>query len=150
MPNIRFPDGSYHPAVKNVEECKLICVSSSYCVAYSYNDGCLIYERALIILQQLSSNKALGGDFHIRISASELVGSKTKISKKAAWVVGVLAVLILLIGIVLAIIWRGHYIGVLEEVEFSLILFKYRDLRRATKNFSQKLGEGSFGSVFKG
>uniref|UniRef100_A0A7N2L2D7 Protein kinase domain-containing protein n=1 Tax=Quercus lobata TaxID=97700 RepID=A0A7N2L2D7_QUELO len=105
---------------------------------------------ACIILQQLSSNKALGGDFHIRISASELVGSKTKISKKATWVVGVLAVLILLIGIVLAIIWRGHYVGVLEEVGFSLILFKYQDLRRATKKISQKLGEGSFGSVFKG
>ncbi|XP_030955430.1 G-type lectin S-receptor-like serine/threonine-protein kinase At2g19130 [Quercus lobata] len=29
-------------------------------------------------------------------------------------------------------------------------MFKYRDLRRATKNFSQKLGEGGFGSVFKG
>ncbi|VVA37661.1 PREDICTED: G-type lectin S-receptor [Prunus dulcis] len=26
----------------------------------------------------------------------------------------------------------------------------YRDLRRATKNFSEKLGEGAFGSVFKG
>ncbi|KAM3714831.1 hypothetical protein ACJW31_01G363600 [Castanea mollissima] len=29
-------------------------------------------------------------------------------------------------------------------------MFKYRDLRRATKNFSQKIGEGGFGSVFKG
>jgi len=150
MPNMRFPEASSHPAVKNVEECKLIYVSSCYCVAYSYNNGCLIYKRACIILQQISSNIALGGDFHIRISASKLVGSKTKISKKATWIVGVLAVLILLIGIVLAIIWRGHYVGVLEEVEFSLTLFKYQDLRRATKKFSQKLGEGSFGSIFKG
>ncbi|KAI6697431.1 hypothetical protein NL676_017550 [Syzygium grande] len=35
--------------------------------------------------------------------------------------------------------WRG-----------SLIAFAYRDLRVATKNFSEKLGGGRFGSVFKG
>uniref|UniRef100_A0A2N9IG42 Protein kinase domain-containing protein n=1 Tax=Fagus sylvatica TaxID=28930 RepID=A0A2N9IG42_FAGSY len=58
--------------------------------------------------------------------------------------------LILLIGIVLAIIWEAHSIGALEEVEVSLILFKYQDIRRATKNFSQTIGEGNFGSVFKG
>ena len=30
------------------------------------------------------------------------------------------------------------------------MLFRYRDLKSATKNFSEKLGEGGFGSVFKG
>ncbi|KAM3762695.1 hypothetical protein ACB098_01G366300 [Castanea mollissima] len=149
IPNMRFPESSHYLAVKNVEECKLNCLSSCYGVAYSYNNECLIYRGTLINLR-LPFNNELGGDLHIRISASELAGSKTKKLKKAAWVIGVPVVLILLTGIVLAIIWRGHYIGVLEEVEFSLILFKYRDLRRATKNFSQKLGEGGFGSVFKG
>ena len=28
--------------------------------------------------------------------------------------------------------------------------FAYRDLQNATKNFSEKLGGGGFGSVFKG
>ena len=28
--------------------------------------------------------------------------------------------------------------------------FRYRDLRSATKNFSDKIGQGGFGSVFKG
>jgi hypothetical protein len=71
--------------------------------------------------------------------------------EKAALRVGVPSVLTFLIGIVLAITWRRHSgVGALKEVEFSLILFKYRDLRIVTKNFSQKLGEGGFGSVFKG
>lgn len=30
------------------------------------------------------------------------------------------------------------------------MLFKYKDLKNATKDFSEKLGEGGFGSVFKG
>ncbi|XP_030955354.1 G-type lectin S-receptor-like serine/threonine-protein kinase At2g19130 [Quercus lobata] len=77
--------------------------------------------------------------------------SRTKMSKKAAWILGVLAMLILLLSIVLAIILcTPSADGALEESEFSLMLFKYRDLRKATNNFSQKLGEGGFGTVFKG
>ena len=37
-----------------------------------------------------------------------------------------------------------------EAVDDSLVLFKYRDIRTAMKNFSEKLGEGGFGSVFRG
>ena len=141
MPNMRFVEAAEYPVTKNVDECKLNCLSNCLCFAYSYSNGCLIYHGTLTNLQQLSSDDKLGGDFHVRIS----MGSKIKISKKVAWIV-VLIVLILLIGIVLSIICR-HSTGALKEVEFSLIMFKYRDLRRATKNFSQKLGEGSFGSV---
>uniref|UniRef100_A0A453BYR4 Protein kinase domain-containing protein n=1 Tax=Aegilops tauschii subsp. strangulata TaxID=200361 RepID=A0A453BYR4_AEGTS len=32
----------------------------------------------------------------------------------------------------------------------GIIMFRYADLQRATKNFSEKLGTGGFGSVFKG
>uniref|UniRef100_A0A2P2K969 non-specific serine/threonine protein kinase n=1 Tax=Rhizophora mucronata TaxID=61149 RepID=A0A2P2K969_RHIMU len=35
-------------------------------------------------------------------------------------------------------------------MEGSLVAFGYRDLQGATKNFSEKLGGGGFGSVFKG
>ncbi|KAK9156042.1 hypothetical protein Sjap_003522 [Stephania japonica] len=37
-----------------------------------------------------------------------------------------------------------------EEVYAFLTAFKYKDLKLATKNFSNKLGSGSFGSVYKG
>ncbi|XP_038977913.1 G-type lectin S-receptor-like serine/threonine-protein kinase At2g19130 [Phoenix dactylifera] len=37
-----------------------------------------------------------------------------------------------------------------KQVEGSLIQFTYGDLQRVTKNFSEKLGSGGFGSVFKG
>uniref|UniRef100_A0A2N9IC01 non-specific serine/threonine protein kinase n=1 Tax=Fagus sylvatica TaxID=28930 RepID=A0A2N9IC01_FAGSY len=145
IPNMRLPEESNYPPVKTIEECKLLCLRSCFCNAYTYYNRCGIYWVPLMNLQQLSSNNMSGGDLHIRIFA----GSKNKISRKVAWIVGVLVTLILSIGF--AISWRRHSaVGALEEVEFSLILFKYPDLRRVTKNFSQKLGEGGFGSVFKG
>ena len=120
MPNMRFVEAAEYPVVKNVEECKLNCLSNCFCFAYSYNNECSIYKGTLKNLEQLSSDNKLGGDFHVRVS----MGSKIKISKKVAWIV-VLIVLILLIGIVLSIIWR-HSTGALKEVEFSLIMFKHR------------------------
>ena len=120
MPNMRFVEAAEYPVVKNVEECKLNCLSNCFCFAYSYNNECSIYKGTLKNLEQLSSDNKLGGDFHVRVS----MGSKIKLSKKVAWIV-VLIVLILLIGIVLSIIWR-HSTGALKEVEFSLIMFKYR------------------------
>ncbi|MQL95123.1 hypothetical protein Taro_027787 [Colocasia esculenta] len=41
----------------------------------------------------------------------------------------------------------------IEEVklaEVTLVVFRYSDLQRATKNFAERLGGGGFGSVFKG
>uniref|UniRef100_A0A2N9IHP1 non-specific serine/threonine protein kinase n=1 Tax=Fagus sylvatica TaxID=28930 RepID=A0A2N9IHP1_FAGSY len=150
IPNLRLSEAPTYPAVKNVEECKLNCLSDCFCNAYVYYNICRIYWGPLRNLQQLSSDNKSGGDLHIRISAFELMGSKNKISRKVAWIVGVL-VAALISSIVSSIIWRVYYaVGALEEVEFSLILFKYQDIRRAKKNFSQKLGEGGFGSVFKG
>ncbi|PIA36559.1 hypothetical protein AQUCO_03300031v1 [Aquilegia coerulea] len=49
------------------------------------------------------------------------------------------------------IIWniRRKMFNVTSGVGF-LVSFKYRLLQRATKNFSEELGKGGFGSVFKG
>uniref|UniRef100_A0A2N9IH59 Protein kinase domain-containing protein n=1 Tax=Fagus sylvatica TaxID=28930 RepID=A0A2N9IH59_FAGSY len=125
MPNMHFPEASLHLEVKNIEECKSACLTLCACSAYTYYDGCRIYLGPFINLQQLSSDHEFGRDFHVRVSASEPVESRNKISKKAALIVGVPSVLILVIGIVLAITWRRHSgVGALEE--------------------------GGFGSVFKG
>ena len=155
MPNMSFVVATeINSADKNVEACKLTCLRDCDCMAYAYYNECLIYMEQLTNLRQLSSDNEIGGDLHVRISASEqieLLGRRTKMSKKVAWILGVFAMLILLLSIVMAIIlWKPSADGALEESEFSLMVFKYRDLRKATKNFSQKLGEGGFGTVFRG
>lgn len=133
MPNMRFVEAAEYLVVKNVEECKLNCLSNCSCFAYSYNNECLIYKGTLRNLEQLSSDSKLGGDFHVHVS----MGSKIKISKKVAWIVGVLIVLILLIGIVSSIIWR-HSTGALKEVKFSLIRFKYIGFEKSNKELLPK------------
>ncbi|KAK7821637.1 g-type lectin s-receptor-like serine/threonine-protein kinase, partial [Quercus suber] len=129
--------------VQDIESCKLTFLRDCDCIAYAYYNECLIYMEQLRNLQ-LSSDNEIGLDLHVRISASEqieLVGSRTKMSKKVAWILGVFAMLILLLSIVLAIIlWKPSADGALEESEFSLMSFEYRDLRKATKNFAQNLG----------
>ncbi|KAK7824617.1 g-type lectin s-receptor-like serine/threonine-protein kinase, partial [Quercus suber] len=87
--------------VQDIESCKLTCLRDCDCIAYAYYNECLIYMEQLRNLQ-LSSDNEIGLDLHVRISVSEqieLVGSRTKMSKKVAWILGVFAMLILLLSI---------------------------------------------------
>uniref|UniRef100_A0A2N9ER54 Receptor-like serine/threonine-protein kinase n=1 Tax=Fagus sylvatica TaxID=28930 RepID=A0A2N9ER54_FAGSY len=156
MPSMHYPINSEPVAAENAEECEIACLSNCSCTAYAYDNGCLVWKGDLFSLQQLSSNENIGRDFHFRIAASELIGTTAKVpraeaNRKTTWVViGVVAGFFFVFGIVLVFIKRRKSAGEFEAVEDSLVLFKYQNLRRATKNFSEKLGEGGFGSVFRG
>eukprot|EP00268_Persea_americana_P008268 TRINITY_DN13196_c7_g1_i1.p1 TRINITY_DN13196_c7_g1~~TRINITY_DN13196_c7_g1_i1.p1 ORF type:complete len:348 (+),score=51.41 TRINITY_DN13196_c7_g1_i1:2046-3089(+) len=55
--------------------------------------------------------------------------------------------------ITILLVWRyirRQQITSLKVVHGSLVSFSFRELQIITKNFSEKLGRGSFGSVFKG
>ena len=43
IPNMRFPEASNYPTVKNIEECKLLCLRGCFCNAYTYYNRCGIY-----------------------------------------------------------------------------------------------------------
>jgi serine/threonine protein kinase len=61
-----------------------------------------------------------------------------------------------LVLVILLMIWRNKFkccAATLQEIQVSgggIIAFRYIDLGHATKNFSERLGGGGFGSVFKG
>nr|KYP50310.1 putative LRR receptor-like serine/threonine-protein kinase At1g56140 family [Cajanus cajan] len=65
------------------------------------------------------------------------------------WNVGGIVILVLVFVFVM-LRRRKRHVGAGTSVEGSLVAFSYRDLQNATKNFSEKLGGGGFGSVFKG
>nr|CAD1832147.1 unnamed protein product [Ananas comosus var. bracteatus] len=106
-------------------------------------------EDCLLDLQQNSSGETL----YLRLASSELPNSGTKKGKTIRVVLGSVLGILACIALVLSLGWlynRRHKITVTKSAEGNLIAFTYNDLKRMTKNFSEKLGGGSFGSVAKG
>ncbi|CAL5211813.1 unnamed protein product [Lathyrus oleraceus] len=135
------------------EECESTCLSNCSCTAYTYNNsGCFIWRGELLNLQQLSQDDSNGQTLFLKLAASEFPDSKsnkgTTIGIVGGAVGGIMILLVLVL--ILVIRRRKRLAGTRTSVEGSLIAFAYRDLQNATKNFSEKLGGGGFGSVFKG
>ncbi|KAH7861678.1 hypothetical protein Vadar_029226 [Vaccinium darrowii] len=157
--NTRFPGNSEGIISSGkIEECQVACLRNCSCTAYAFDNGCLIWKNALFNLQKFQSNDGSGRDIHVRVAGSSVVAtgtSMTNTKKKTKWIVlGVIGLVFIFSGLILAILWRRRSKqgrgNALEAVEDSLIVFKFRDIRNSTKNFTEKLGEGGFGSVFKG
>jgi len=86
----------------------------------------------------------------IRVAASELSNSENK----KLWLIGIIIGGFIVLSFGVAILYFLHrrrtIINGLNHVDGSLISFKYSNLQLLTRNFSERLGAGSFGSVFKG
>jgi len=100
-------------------------------------------------LQEDPDNK--GDSIFIRLPASEIPRIKSTRGRTIG-VVTVISALALGVCIIAVshFLRRRRRIKGLHNIGVNLIAFKYRDLQLMTKNFSDKLGGGSFGSVFKG
>jgi hypothetical protein len=150
MPNVKLPsDGQGVVAAQNALDCELACLGNCSCTAYSYNGSCWLWYGGLTNLRDMSSIGSGDGTILIRLAASEFssTGNKKKliIGVAAAAVVAAIAVIVL----VAVFILRGRRLAI-RRVEGSLMAFTYRDMQSMTKKFSEKLGGGGFGSVFKG
>ncbi|XP_038682076.1 G-type lectin S-receptor-like serine/threonine-protein kinase At2g19130 isoform X2 [Tripterygium wilfordii] len=156
IPNMRFPSNPESSTAKTIEECEKECSTNCSCNAFAYDSGCSIWKGDVFNLQQLPSDDKAGREFHIRISASDLRGNgvketRGKVKGKIAWiVVAAVAGFLTLFAFVLVLLWRKQSTSDFEPVDDNFLLFKYQELRTATKNFSEKLGEGGFGTVYKG
>ncbi|KAK9133721.1 hypothetical protein Scep_013249 [Stephania cephalantha] len=150
MPGMKSPVNSVSFAVDSVAKCKSSCLSNCSCNAYAYSStGCSLWFDHLLNIQQLDSG---GDELYIRVAPSEVSSSK---KKSTHWpvIVGAIAGALALFSLVLILIWtwrKWRPVETSKKVEGSLTAFTYRDLQIATKNFSERLGSGAFGSVFKG
>ena len=152
-PNMALPKHSQSVGVGNVGECESTCLNNCSCTAYAYDsNGCSIWNGDLLNLQQLSSDDSSGETLYLKLAASEFHDAKsnkgTVIGAVVGGVVGIGALLALVLFVMIR--RRKRMVGKGKPVEGSLVAFGYRDLQNATKNFSDKLGGGGFGSVFKG
>lgn len=112
---------------------------------------CLVWKGEILNLKRLGGS----GVLYLRLAASELVRSNCKKRWKhaGAIILGSVAGFGLMTIIVLVLVRRfrrSPMVGTSEADQGFLVMFDYKVIRKATKDLSQKLGQGSFGTVFKG
>ncbi|EAZ30733.1 G-type lectin S-receptor-like serine/threonine-protein kinase At2g19130 [Oryza sativa Japonica Group] len=160
MPCVRLPQNGYSiEAATNADKCALVCLSNCSCTAYSYgNGGCLVWHAELFDVKQQQCDGITdtnGGTLYIRLaSREEQSQKKNRRGLIIAIALGLSFAALFMLAIALVIWWnkskRYNCTSNNVEGESGIVAFRYIDLQHATKNFSEKLGEGGFGSVFKG
>ncbi|KAG0544925.1 hypothetical protein BDA96_02G318100 [Sorghum bicolor] len=159
---VRLPhDANKVQAAKSGDDCSEICLGDCSCTGYSYwNGACSVWHGKLYNVKQQSDASANGNGetLYIRLAAKEVVASGVARRKRGISVgvatgvaVGASAAALILVVILGVMIWRRKG----KRIEnpqggIGIIAFRHVDLQRATRNFSERLGGGSFGSVFKG
>ncbi|KAH7662291.1 S-receptor-like serine/threonine-protein kinase protein [Dioscorea alata] len=153
MSSVRLPDNGKPFQAESVDACELTCLNNCSCTAYSYGSNCTLWHGDLLNLQDQYTGSD-GGTLYIRLAASEFPSHHKK--GKVLWIVagGVAAFLFCLVLVFMLVVWtrrrRKLMASASEVVMGGLTIFKYSELQRLTKNFSDKLGAGGFGTVFKG
>ncbi|KAK3162695.1 hypothetical protein QOZ80_1BG0092580 [Eleusine coracana subsp. coracana] len=163
MPNVRLPSNAQQSVTTtSVRECELACLGNCSCTAYSYDGrSCSVWYGDLVNLQDTTSAAGTardGSSISIRLAASEFFSttSATWKTKLVITVLVVAAAIALLLTLLVLMMRRRRRLIIRRkrrrrvEAGGSLMAFTYRDLQSVTKGFSEKLGGGAFGSVFKG
>ncbi|WOG83047.1 hypothetical protein DCAR_0102221 [Daucus carota subsp. sativus] len=147
--HMKWPDNPQAFSAVNAERCKSNCLSNISCTAYAYYEkACFTWNGDLFNMQQLSVDDSNGRVIYIRIHSS----GSSKNNKGIIY--GVVGGSIAILSVLLLIAFRRHKSGIATVIERAaegtMVAFGYKDLQTATKNFSEMLGKGGFGSVYKG
>ncbi|KAG1347234.1 G-type lectin S-receptor-like serine/threonine-protein kinase [Cocos nucifera] len=139
--------------VGSAEDCEEACLNNCSCNAYAYVSGCSIWTGDLWNLQQLYDGDRGVGTLHLRLAASDFPASSSSHKLVKDLTPSVIGGILVILCVLFGLIWvaqRRKRARMAKQVEGFLIHFTYSDLQRVTKNFSEKLGSGGCGSVFKG
>ncbi|XP_014753204.1 G-type lectin S-receptor-like serine/threonine-protein kinase At2g19130 [Brachypodium distachyon] len=146
----------------NTSQCSQICLNNCSCTAYSFSDNeCSMWHNELLNVRQLQcsgSTNSNGETLYLRLSAKDVQSFKS--NRRRIFIALLAGIIICALGlfalILVLMIWRNKRKNSrclsdgAQGCNGGIIAFRYNDLRSATKNFTDKLGGGSFGSVFKG
>ncbi|KAG2563632.1 hypothetical protein PVAP13_8KG247200 [Panicum virgatum] len=164
---LSLPCVSLAQSVRRIEDaqsivvCAQVCLDNCYCTAYSFSNGtCSNWHGELSNIRQIQCSSAAnskGETLYLRLAAKDFQGLE---KNKRVFIIAVatgtsVAALGLFAFSMLIMIGRNKrkssgQISNTAQGCNGIIAFRYNDLKLGTKNFSQKLGGGGFGSVFKG
>nr|GLL24032.1 G-type lectin S-receptor-like serine/threonine-protein kinase At1g11300 isoform X5 [Ipomoea trifida] len=163
---VKVPDFALWVSSLN-DSCETDCLTNCSCLAFSYYTGigCLHWSEDLIDIQQFSSG---GADLYIRLAYSELDQKKERKDHRVI-------ILVITLSIGSLVIASCMYFGLVKhrgkkwnhiihwgknmhregasQVELDdLPVFMFETIAKATQNFhsDNELGQGGFGSVYKG
>ncbi|ONK71784.1 uncharacterized protein A4U43_C04F12350 [Asparagus officinalis] len=151
IPNVHLPaDSKQRLGGKGAEECELACLKNCSRTAYAYESGCSIWSGDIRNLQSLSEGDNRAGTLYLRLAASDLPKKTDEMKSIRRIAVSAATAIVLSAIIALTLIFFRRRHGPSKSPEGPLVSYSYSDLQRITKNFTEKLGGGGFGSVFKG
>ncbi|CAI8618090.1 unnamed protein product [Vicia faba] len=177
--SLKVPDTSvtFDKGGLNLEECEKECLRNCSCTAYATanvrngGSGCLAWHGDLMDIQKLSDQ---GQDLFLRVDKVELANyhksEKGRLDKKrllAAILIASIVAIVLLLSCVYFMRKKKRNEKVMQQLNQdssgeengpqsntrpNLPFFSFRMITAATSNFSNenKLGQGGFGSVYKG
>jgi hypothetical protein len=128
-------------------DCREYCLSKCYCIAYAYDSGCKLWYNNLYNLSVASSPPY--SRVYVRLGSKLRAKNGLHTKGIALLVVGLVAA----VASILVLLWiyrREMFTCRKFEIEGSLTVYSYAKIKKATRKFSDKLGEGGFGSVFRG
>uniref|UniRef100_A0ACD5WTP1 Uncharacterized protein n=1 Tax=Avena sativa TaxID=4498 RepID=A0ACD5WTP1_AVESA len=153
----------YDPQSTNIgttrSKCEEACLTSCSCTAYSYNNSiCSVWHGKLLGVNLKDVIESTSEDtLYLRLAAKdEAILPKDKRKPNVGLVTAAtVSSFVLLMLMLVLVIWRSklRWCGsplYRNQGATGIIAFRYTDLAHATKNFSEKLGTGGFGSVYKG
>ncbi|KAJ3701702.1 hypothetical protein LUZ61_005407 [Rhynchospora tenuis] len=143
--NMVLPNNFKSFEIDNLKDCEIACSNNCSCTAYAYNNGCSLWYGDLVNL------KDNGGEtFYLRLAASEVPTTSRK--KRTIVIVSIagLFLFLFLTFLLFPIIRKWWRLRSMKISRGTLSAFTYQDLVYITKNFSETLGKGGFGSVYKG
>ncbi|XP_020091642.1 G-type lectin S-receptor-like serine/threonine-protein kinase At2g19130 [Ananas comosus] len=146
-----LPDNPQSFPASDHEECESACTSNCSCTAYSFSFGCKLWHGDLID-SALCDHCSDGSPISIRTEIDSRRRNKHPERSLIGLSVGVVLGTATVLAVGLIVTWRCKKRSRTTDPIYSksFRVFSYSNLTSATKNFSRKLGQGSFGSVFMG